>query len=89
MRASRARSRRASRANIEGKKIEKGKLTEGSITKQKVKGQKKMLGIVCKKVSLIIDTRHSVIEKLASTARSVILKRVYSKSYHNMKESGA
>ena len=88
-RASRARSRRASRANIEGKKIEKGKLTEGSKTKKKVKGKKTMLGIEGKKESEIIDNRNSVIKKPASTARSVILKRVYSKSYHNMKESCA
>ena len=64
-------------------------MTEGSKTKKKVKGKKKMLGIEGKKESEIIDNRNSVIEKPASTARSVILKRVYSKSYHNMKESGA
>ena len=58
-------------------------MTEGSKTKKKVKGKKKMLGIEGKKESEIIDNRNSVIEKLASTARSVILKRVYSKSYHN------
>ena len=54
-------------------------MTEGSKTKKKFKGKKKMLGIE----SEIIDNRNSVIKKPASTARSVILKRVYSKSYHN------
>ena len=55
-------------------------MTEGSKTKKKVKGKKTMLGIEGTKESEIID---SVIKKPASTARSVILKRVYSKSYHN------
>ena len=54
-------------------------MTEGSKTEKKIKGKKKMLGIE----SEIIDNRNSVIKKPASTARSVILKRVYSKSYHN------
>ena len=61
-------------------------MTEGSKTKKKVKGKKKMLGIEGKKESEIIDNRNSVIKKPASTARSVILKRVYSKSYHNTRK---
>ena len=63
-------------------------MTEGSKTKKKVKGKKKMLGIEGKKESEIIDNRNSVIEKPASKARSVILKRVKA-SPTTMRESGA